>query len=553
MTNEPRDIARQAADDGARQAENAESPGAGDARVLAFDAVPAVSPDDATLDGRIAAAIPGPYAAVDGGRTILRFNAALAELFPSAAEGASITDVIAHPELASVIERARSGKNGANWIEFEPAMCGGAEDDDDDRIFRLTGTPLADPGDDGAADAVLLSFEDVTNRLMSQERLMEHNRLISVGEMAAGVAHELNNPLTAVLGFSQLVLREEMDDLLRRDIEAIATEAKRAGRIVDNLLSFTRHYQHAMRPFNAVDSVRKVLELREYECRVNNVETVTYMDETVPLTMADGHLIEQVFLNLLNNAIQALAEKQGRGTITVGVAAVRDHIRVSFADDGPGIPQKVLAKVFDPFFTTKPPGKGTGLGLSICKRIIEQHHGHLSVQSRPGKGASFIVELPIVAVEEDPVQEDAAVSQRSLYTMLHVLVVDDEVAVGELVKRTLEEAGHQVDVARDGAEALRMIHLDDFDAVLLDMKMPGLGGPEVFNCIKGLRPEIAARVLFMTGDVASSDTKEFIESTDSVLLSKPFNLDDLRKHIEPFVRSKIARMEQNHGGRGVAP
>ena len=210
-------------------------------------------------------------------------------------------------------------------------------------------------------------------------------------------------------------------------------------------------------------------------------------------------------------------------------------------------------KVFDPFFTTKPPGKGTGLGLSICKRIIEQHHGRLSVQSRPGKGASFIVELPIVAVEEDPVQEDAAISQRSLHTMLHVLVVDDEVAVGELVKRTLEEEGHQVDVARDGAEALRMIHLDDFDAVLLDMKMPGLGGPEVFNCIKSLRPEIAARVLFMTGDVASSDTKEFIESTDSVLLSKPFNLDDLRKHIEPFVRSKIARMEQNHGGRGVAP
>lgn len=379
---------------------------------------------------------------------------------------------------------------------------------------------------------------------------MEHNRLISVGEMAAGVAHELNNPLTAVLGFSQLVLREEMDDLLRRDIEAIASEAKRAGRIVDNLLSFTRRYQHEMRPFSAVDSVRKVLELREYECRVNNVETVTYLDENVPLTMADGHLIEQVFLNLFNNAIQALSETQGRGTITVGVAAVRGRIRISFADDGPGIPKKVLGKVFDPFFTTKPPGKGTGLGLSICQRIIEQHDGRITVQSRPGKGASFVVELPIVAVEEPPVVEDTAVTQRSRYTMLHVLVVDDEVTVGELVKRTLEEAGHQVDVARDGAEALRMINLDDFDVVLLDMKMPGLGGPEVYRCIKGLRPEIAARVLFMTGDIASPDTKEFIESTDSMLLSKPFNLDDLRDHMEPFVRLKIARMESRQDGQG---
>ncbi|MCH7642204.1 MAG: response regulator [Chloroflexi bacterium] len=550
MTNEAHDVERQEQSDRARSAANAANPGDGDARVLAFDAEGAGPPAQSTLDTQIAAAIPGPYAAVDASHTILRFNAPLTELFPATAEGVSITDVIDHSKLASIIDRVCSGQGGPNWIEFEPAMCGGADDDDNDRIFRLTASALTGPGDSGPTDTVLLSFEDVTGRLMSQERLMEHNRLISVGEMAAGVAHELNNPLTAVLGFSQLVLREEMDDLLRRDIEAIASEAKRAGRIVDNLLSFTRRYQHEMRPFSAVDSVRKVLELREYECRVNNVETVTYLDENVPLTMADGHLIEQVFLNLFNNAIQALSETQGRGTITVGVAAVRGRIRISFADDGPGIPKKVLGKVFDPFFTTKPPGKGTGLGLSICQRIIEQHDGRITVQSRPGKGASFVVELPIVAVEEPPVLEDTAVAQRSRYTMLHVLVVDDEVTVGELVKRTLEEAGHQVDVARDGAEALRMINLDDFDVVLLDMKMPGLGGPEVYRCIKGLRPEIAARVLFMTGDIASPDTKEFIESTDSMLLSKPFNLDDLRDHMEPFVRLKIARMESRQDGQG---
>ena len=560
MTNDARDLARQAMNDRTREAAKAVNQGPGDSRVLAFNGEATGDFNQAILDGRIAAALPGPFAAVDAACTVLRFNTPLAELFPSITVGAPITDVIEISELSDLIQNVISGTGDKNSIDFEPAMCGGA-DDDDDRIFRLTASILDSPDypdtpdsqnsqnsqnshHDGAPIAVLLSFDDVTGELMSQERIMEHNRLVSVGEMAAGVAHELNNPLTAVLGFSQLVLKEEMGDLLRRDIEAIASEAKRAGRIVDNLLSFTRRYQHASLPFDAVESVRKVLELREYECRVNNVETVTYLDD-VPLTMADGHMVEQVFLNLLNNAIQALSETQGRGTITVGVASVRDRIRISFADDGPGIPPKVLSKVFDPFFTTKPPGKGTGLGLSICKQIIEKHDGKISVISRPGKGASFIVELPIVEVKQLEEPEDVNLAQRSLYTMLRVLVVDDEVAVGELVKRTLEEAGHQVEVARDGAEALRMIHLDDFDAVLLDMKMPGLGGPEVYRCIKGLRPEIAARVLFMTGDVASPDTKEFIESTDAVMLSKPFNLDELKQHIEPFVRLKIKRMEQN--------
>lgn len=489
------------------------------------------------LDARVLAALPAPVAAVDANLVFMRVNERFAALFPAALPGTPILEAIDHPGLHDLLCEARDTGRALQGLEMEPAFCGGA-DDLDDGIYRLTATPL--PGAGGARE-VVVTLEDVGDRLLTQERLMEHNRLVSVGEMAAGVAHELNNPLTAVLGFSQLVLQQEIDGLLRRDLEAIAMEARRAGRIVDNLLSFTRRHRHEMHRFSAVESVRKVLELREYECRVNNVEVVTYLDDATPPTMADGHAIEQVFLNILNNAIQALADAQGRGTITIGTVVVNDRIRVSFADDGPGIPPDVMDRIFEPFYTTKPVGKGTGLGLSICKRIVEQHNGKLTVQSRPGKGAAFVVELPVVPVEETAEEEDPSVVQRASHTMLRVLVVDDERAITELVSRALGQSGHEVEVARDGAEALRLIHLNDYDAVLLDLKMPGLGGPEVYRCIQGLRPAVTERILFMTGDAASADTRAFVESTGSTLLSKPFNLEDLRRDIEPFVRAKVAR------------
>jgi two-component system NtrC family sensor kinase len=212
--------------------------------------------------------------------------------------------------------------------------------------------------------------------------------------MAAGVAHELNNPLTAILGFSQLALRQDVDDVLKRDLEAIAAEAERAGRIVDNLLSFARSHNSGNRVFDPAASIQKILDLREYECRVNNIEVVTYFDPDTPKTMADVHKMEQVVLNLLGNAVQALADGPGRGTITVGLVAIDGKVRISITDDGPGIPQDVLPRIFQPFFTTKPVGKGTGLGLSISYSLIRSQGGRIEVHSKPGQGATFSVHLP---------------------------------------------------------------------------------------------------------------------------------------------------------------
>lgn len=411
--------------------------------------------------------------------------------------------------------------------------------------YRVSAAPVT--GQDGPRDLVV-TIDDITAAHMRDTHLMESRRLVAVGEMAAGVAHELNNPLTAVMGFSQLLLRQDLDEVTRSDIEAIATEARRAGRIVDNLLSFARRREHAMRTFDAALSVQRVLDLRQYECRVNNIRVVTYFDATTPRTMADSHQMEQVFLNILNNAIYALSSTRGHGTVTIGVVAIGDRIRITFSDDGPGIPGTVLEHVFDPFFTTKPAGKGTGLGLSICKSILEQHDGDIRVESRTNKGATFVIELPVVAVDESPEElEQIEEAAAPVYTMLRVLAVDDEPSVRELLTRALHSVGHEVATAADGAEALRMVYVEDYDAIITDMKMPGLGGAELYQCMTGLKPELAQRILFLTGDLASPDTKSFLETTGKPVLTKPFTLDELRKRLDVFARAKYERTVSAHG------
>ncbi|MEX0762833.1 MAG: ATP-binding protein [Dehalococcoidia bacterium] len=470
--------------------------------------------------------------ALDGRRKIVRSNRAFERMFGTAGQGEKLRDLFNPKGLSDLLKQAALKGEPVREVEMEDISRGLA--------YVVTAAPVSEPGTNAR---MLLLIDDVTASTEQRHRVVANSRLVSVGEMAAGVAHELNNPLTAVLGFSQLALRQDVDDVLRRDLEAIATEAERAGRIVDNLLSFARTPASPSDVFDTAASIQKILDLREYECRVNNIEVVTYFDPSAPKTRAAGHRMEQVFLNLLSNSIQAITDGPGRGTITVGLVAIDDRIRISFTDDGPGIPPEILGRVFDPFFTTKPVGKGTGLGLNICQGIVRDHGGDIRVESHPRRGTTFVVELPVVAVDEADVEESPAPEAvNSSYTMLRILAVDDEPAVTELLGRALGGLGHDVDTARDGAEALRLIHLTDYDAILLDIKMPGLGGPEVFRCIDGLRPDLKGRVLFITGDTVSPDTRLFAESADVKVLHKPFSLEELRRHMDGFAIAKDRRI-----------
>jgi signal transduction histidine kinase len=236
-----------------------------------------------------------------------------------------------------------------------------------------------------------------TEQRRAEEQLLITDRLASIGELASGIAHELNNPLTGVIGFSQLLLSKELPDEIREDIKIIYSEAKRAADVMKNLLIFARKHEPVKRLVNINSVIEKVLSLRAYEHRVENIQVVNRLAPDLPLTMADYFQLQQVFLNIIINAEHFMLEAHRRGTLTITTRHVGKNIMASFTDDGPGIAKENMAHLFDPFFTTKEVGEGTGLGLSICHGIVTEHNGLLYAESEPGKGATFIVELPVLA------------------------------------------------------------------------------------------------------------------------------------------------------------
>jgi PAS domain S-box-containing protein len=264
----------------------------------------------------------------------------------------------------------------------------------------------------GGQNQIICISRDVTERRQMEQQLQLAGRLAAVGELAAGVAHELNNPLSAVQGFAQyLAERESVDANTRGDLETIYREAQRATRITGNLLSFARKHAPEKTFLSLNDVVERSLELHAYRMRVNNVAISTELASDLPKTMADFHQMQQVFVNVITNAEQAMTQEHGRGTLTIKTEQAGKMIRVTFGDNGPGMSREVLSSVFDPFFTTKEVGKGTGLGLSICYGIVREHGGRLHAESDPGRGATFVVEIPIVP-EEAPADTGADDSVR---------------------------------------------------------------------------------------------------------------------------------------------
>jgi signal transduction histidine kinase len=227
-----------------------------------------------------------------------------------------------------------------------------------------------------------------------QAQLIAQDRLSSIGELTSGIAHELNNPLSSVIGYSELILRRELPDDVKDDIKTISREAERASRIVDNLLTFARGQPEDKSLININETVKKTMELRSNEQRLNSIQTVMYLAPNPPNILGDDFRLRQVFLNIIINAEFFMLEAHGKGTLTIATEQKGDFFRVSFTDDGPGISEENIEHLFDPFFTTKEVGKGTGLGLSICHGIINEHDGRIWAESKPGEGATFVIELP---------------------------------------------------------------------------------------------------------------------------------------------------------------
>jgi len=370
----------------------------------------------------------------------------------------------------------------------------------------------------------------------TQVQLIQSEKLSGIGEFVAGVAHELNNPLTSVMGFSELLAQADTDPQHKRYLEMIHTSAQRCQKIVQSLLSFARRHKPERKAVCVDRLIEAALEILNYQLRTSNIEIVTRFDPQLPQAMVDPHQVQQVFLNLLNNARQAIEAHQPKGWIKITTATRGPYVRVTIQDSGPGIPPESLSKIFDPFFTTKDVGKGTGLGLSLCYGIIKEHGGTITPRSQPGEGATFVIELPIThespaATSEPKRTPDTDTLDRREGAGKRVLVIDDEEPILHMVREALSCRGYQVDLAADGETGLRRLSQARYDVTLCDWKMPGLSGQDVFERLRAIDRAQADRIIFITGDVVNEKTRSFFDDQKRVCLPKPFTLVEVREAI----------------------
>jgi PAS domain S-box-containing protein len=418
------------------------------------------------------------------------------------------------------------------------------------RLRRADGNPVwmeltahADaPGDDGSIRIEGLirdvserkKLDDETRDLYHQ--LLQAEKMAALGQTISGVAHELNNPLATILSWAErLSQRATLDEGLRRGLETILSESERAARIVRNLLTFARKRQTTRAMVDVNQVVRETLALRAYEQRMTNIAVINALAAGLPQVFADGHQVQQVLLNLVINAEQAMLAANGRGTLVVRTwhNMEQESVVLEINDDGPGIPDDLQPKIFDPFFTTKEVGKGTGLGLTVAYAIVQEHGGRIRLESRPNAGASFYVELPVSGSRLPPASSSAGHLQGSVDTVAgaSILVVEDEPHLASAVVDALRDAGYLVDHASDGEEALAKVKAQAFDLVVCDLKMPRLDGKAFYRMLSAAAPALATRVIFVTGDVAGTEAEQFLKESACRWLAKPFRLGDLLRAV----------------------
>ena len=405
----------------------------------------------------------------------------------------------------------------------------------------------------------------------TREQLVQKEKLAAVGQLVSGVAHELNNPLQGVLGYAELMLAAKPTELESEELRAIRDNANRAAGIVRNLLTFAgrgstaRGWQHV----NTI--VRDAIAACQPHLAGAGVDIRLEAADRLPLVYVDHTRLEDVIVNLIENAEAAIAARRNgqslssivperaRGEIVITTHLEHDRIQVDVADNGSGLKEEDLTRVFDPFFTTREVGKGTGLGLSVCYGIVREHGGHISARNRATGGAVFTVELPVMAesviaataaaarvppmAEERPAptpftsidaDEDADRSPRSR----KALVVDDEESNAALVKRVLAGAGYDVESTTLSRRALVMIERTAYDAVVADVKMPELSGQELYGRVCQIRPEMARRFIFITGDIDGEDTRQFLNETRCTYFLKPFNLEKLTAAVDTLTGAR---------------
>ncbi len=456
-------------------------------------------------------------------------------------------------DRSAMVELCRSildGKTSIGTIEYRTQHKDGSW-----RIFRAAASPLFSAPDaqgNATITGLVASSRDFTEFKQLEQQLIQSVKLAALGQMIAGVSHELNNPLTAILGIGEL-LKERLsaprpgnsapDPSVTRQLELVNEQARRAAEIVQNLLAFSRPAGIQKTPVNLSELVQRTLQLHEYSLRVNNITIDFAPVKGLPMVNGDANQLMQVFLNLTVNAEQAIREVRDHGTLRVRLASDDRFVRITFQDDGAGIPPQLMSKIFDPFFTTKRPGRGTGLGLSICMAMIKEHGGSIEAQNAESGGAMFQISLPIAtaaAMQTKPAVKPASAPIAPIAPLQGklALVVDDEMSIRELIQTGLGAHGVKVECASSGEEAFQRMRdataaAKPYDFILCDVKMPGLSGDQLFQRLVSHDPAsrgaLQQRFVFMTGDLVDATTSAFLSNSGVRCVQKPFRITELAR------------------------
>lgn len=401
------------------------------------------------------------------------------------------------------------------------------------RWGALRASPMVEHG---RVVGVLGVIRDLTNEKRLMDEILRREKLATVGQLMGGVAHELNNPLSAVLAFSELLLESPVGQGEER--EALATihdEARRASRIVGNLLAIAREHPEQRARLRLADVVSTALEVRDYALHVNGVLIHTDLPSDLPATFGDAARLQQAVLHLLARAEQALREWQGEKRLTLRLSRVADSLVLEMQYTGAGITAMELERLVSPLGASREGNDLAGLGLAVAAGIIREHGGRIHVDSAPGEGGTFIVEIPIVAVPDETIPMPRHALEGGAVDAFDILVVDDEPSIRGALVRTLEALGHRVDVAADGKEAGQALDARHYDRILLDVRMPRVGGDALYHDLKVRRPDVLPRIIFLTGDGENESTQSLLRDSGCLALHKPFSLDAVRQAIaEPL-------------------
>jgi PAS domain S-box-containing protein len=384
-------------------------------------------------------------------------------------------------------------------------------------------------------------LREFTEQCRLEQQVRQAEKLSALGQMVSGVAHELNNPLAIIKGHLDLILsRVELPESLRTDLAKVVHASNRAAKLVRNFLSFARVHppQRTAVDLNAL--VESVVEVRRFDLLVAHTELAMDLQLNLPRITADADQVQQVLINLISNSLHEIIAAARPGKIVIRTRAIESKIVLSVEDNGPGVPAEFQPRIFEPFFTTKETGAGTGLGLSIAHSIMSEHGGRIFYSPSALGGAGFTLEFP--RVETCGMPAGTALSSASFvaHATGRVLVLDDEEALAEVLGQMLAHFGHQVVVTFTPLQALDRLRQERFDVVISDFRMPQLDGRDFHEEVRKVNPELASRIVFLTGDVVSRETREFFDSVGNPRLTKPFQMESVARAVDEVLLRRAA-------------